>query len=274
MDKYTRPDFDKSALITIDVLRDTLDGQPLEIPGTSAALPKMKQLLDFYRKINKPIVHIVRIYKADGSNVDLCRRELVESRAEILTENSLGAELAQELFGNNAVRYDTNFLLNGGVQKISDNEVIPANVIQYHPDEGSLESEWIRKTMTSYMDSTGTLWLATNGAGLLRLREKKMEDANHLDFEVTIFTTSHGLCNNHIASIMDDFKGNLWLGTHNGLSKFNQINESFTNYSLKHGLPSNRFLFESAGMSENGELFFGSANGMISFHPDSIQTNQ
>ncbi len=61
MDKYTRPDFDKSALITIDVLRDTLDGQPLEIPGTSAALPKMKQLLDFYRKINKPIVHIVRI---------------------------------------------------------------------------------------------------------------------------------------------------------------------------------------------------------------------
>jgi len=35
MDKYTKPDFDKSALITIDILRDTLDGQPLEILGTS-----------------------------------------------------------------------------------------------------------------------------------------------------------------------------------------------------------------------------------------------
>lgn len=62
MDKYTQPDFDKSALITIDVLRDTLDGQPLEIAGTSAALPIMKQLLDFYRENNKPIVHIIRIY--------------------------------------------------------------------------------------------------------------------------------------------------------------------------------------------------------------------
>ncbi len=124
MDEYTRPDFDKSAIITIDVLRDTLDGQCLEIPGTSAALPKMKQLLDFYRENNKPIIHIVRIYKADGSNVDLCRRGLIEAGAEILTENSLGAELAPQLFDNEAVRYDTKLLLNGGVQKISNNEVI------------------------------------------------------------------------------------------------------------------------------------------------------
>ena len=31
MDKYTQPEFDRSALITIDVLRDTLDDQPLEL---------------------------------------------------------------------------------------------------------------------------------------------------------------------------------------------------------------------------------------------------
>ena len=43
MDEYTEPQLDASALITIDVQRDTLDGAPLEIPGTSAALPAMDQ---------------------------------------------------------------------------------------------------------------------------------------------------------------------------------------------------------------------------------------
>lgn len=124
MDKYTQPEFDRSALITIDVLRDTLDGQPLEIPGTTAALPKIRQLLDFYRENNKPIVHIVRIYKADGTNVDLCRRKAVEDGAKHLVENSLGAELARELFDDDTIRYDTPLLLEGSVQKISNNEVI------------------------------------------------------------------------------------------------------------------------------------------------------
>ena len=177
MDKYTRPDFDKSALITIDVLRDTLDGQPLEIPGTSAALPKMKQLLDFYRKINKPIVHIVRIYKADGSNVDLCRRELVEGGAEILTENSLGAELAQELFGNNAVRYDTNFLLNGGVQKISDNEVII-----YKPRWGA----FYNTPLESHLKDLGVSTLVFSGCNFPNCPRTSIYEASERDYKIAL----------------------------------------------------------------------------------------
>ena len=124
MDNYTQPDFNNSALITIDVLRDTLDKQPLEIPGTSSVLAKIKQLLDFYRDNNKPIIHIIRIYKADTSNVDLCRRKLLENGEKIFIENSLGAELAQELFDDDTIRYDSNLLLDGGIQEISENEVI------------------------------------------------------------------------------------------------------------------------------------------------------
>lgn len=44
-------------------------GQPLEIPGTSEALPKIKELLDFYRENNKHIVHIIRIYKVSSCKV-------------------------------------------------------------------------------------------------------------------------------------------------------------------------------------------------------------
>ena len=56
--KYIKPDISNSALITIDVQRDTLDGQPLEIPGTSKALPAISTLIEFYRAHNLPIVHI------------------------------------------------------------------------------------------------------------------------------------------------------------------------------------------------------------------------
>ncbi len=124
MSKYTKPNFKSSALITIDVQRDTLDGQPLEIKGTSDALPQIRLLLDFYRKNNLPIIHIVRIYKADGSNVDICRKEIVEQGTSLLKENSIGAELAKELFENDNIRYNSKLLLDGGIQNISDSEVI------------------------------------------------------------------------------------------------------------------------------------------------------
>jgi len=177
MDNYTRPDFSSSALITIDVLRDTLDEQHLEIPGTSAALPQMKLLLDFYRDNNKPIVHIVRIYKADGSNVDLCRRKLVEGGAEILTENSLGAELAQELFDNDAVRYDTNLLLNGGVQKISDNEVII-----YKPRWGA----FYNTPLEDHLKRLGVNTLVFSGCNFPNCPRTSIYEASERDYKIAL----------------------------------------------------------------------------------------
>ena len=124
MDKYTEPHFENSALVTVDVQMDTLDNQPMEIYGTSSALPSMKQLLDAYRACKLPVVHVIRIYKADGSNADLCRRASIERGNLILAENSPGVELAGELFDGGAPSIDSKFLLSGGVQRITENEVI------------------------------------------------------------------------------------------------------------------------------------------------------
>lgn len=41
-DPYTDPDFPTAALITIDMQRDVLDGEPLEVPGTSAAVGRAR----------------------------------------------------------------------------------------------------------------------------------------------------------------------------------------------------------------------------------------
>jgi nicotinamidase-related amidase len=124
MDKYTRVDYTRSALITIDTQCDTLDGQPWEIEGTSAALPNMLALLKEYRKLGQPIVHIVRIYKRDGSNVDPCRRSAVEEGAQLLLEGHTGCELAAALFPKATVHLEYDLLLSGGIQMVGENEVI------------------------------------------------------------------------------------------------------------------------------------------------------
>jgi nicotinamidase-related amidase len=124
MEEYIKPDFSSAALITIDTQKDVLDGQPLEIPGTTAVLPQMKTLLQGFRKYNKPIVHIVRIYKKDGCNVDLCRRKAVIQGAQVLIENTPGCELADELSVDPSVSLDHQQLLSGCIQKVSTNEVV------------------------------------------------------------------------------------------------------------------------------------------------------
>jgi nicotinamidase-related amidase len=68
------PEFDSLALVSIDVQRDLLDGQAQEVPGTSAAARVIADLRDAFLRAGSPIVHIVRLYREDGSNADLCRR--------------------------------------------------------------------------------------------------------------------------------------------------------------------------------------------------------
>jgi nicotinamidase-related amidase len=121
---HTDPDFASAALITIDVQRDTLDGAPLEVPGTSAALPAMAALSEAFREAGRPIVHIVRLYEPDGSNVDLCRRHAVEKGARYLTPGAQGSQLAGPLLPAGVLALDHELLLAGGIQIVGEREVI------------------------------------------------------------------------------------------------------------------------------------------------------
>jgi nicotinamidase-related amidase len=121
--RYTAPEFEQSALITIDVQRDVLEGQPLEIPGSSAAAEAIGRLAGCFRQAGRPIVHIVRLYRPDGSNVDPCRRDLVERGAAILAPGSPGTELAPGLLPGRRTRLDPDALLAGAVQELGTYEV-------------------------------------------------------------------------------------------------------------------------------------------------------
>jgi nicotinamidase-related amidase len=133
MSDYVGPDWANAALLTIDVQRDaTLPGAPIEIPGTMEALPGIRQLVQLFRLQNKPIVHVVRIYRPDGSNVDLCRRKDIERGKRVMLPGSDGVELVDELKPSSRTRLDAERLLSGDLQPIG-----PEEWVMYKPRWGA-----------------------------------------------------------------------------------------------------------------------------------------
>ena len=121
---YAAPDFSSAALVTIDVQVDTLDGERLEIPGTSAAVPQVGALAAGFREAGLPVVHVVRLYKTDGSNAELCRRGAIESGIEILAPGSRGSQLAPGILEDGAFSLDPETLLGGRPQEVGGREVV------------------------------------------------------------------------------------------------------------------------------------------------------
>ena len=125
MNRYTRPQLQQSALITIDTQNDfVLDNAPARIEGTLDIIPNMVRLLEAYRSASRPIVHIVRLYQADGSNVDSCRRQQIEDGLQMVIPNTPGAELVDALKPDPALQLDAQRLLSGTMQQAGDNEYI------------------------------------------------------------------------------------------------------------------------------------------------------
>jgi nicotinamidase-related amidase len=82
----------------------------------------------------KPIIHVIRLYNPDGSNVDLCRRRAVaELGKKLVIAGTKGAELVEELKPSSSsssslscskLSLDTELLLQGEPQQVTANEWI------------------------------------------------------------------------------------------------------------------------------------------------------
>jgi len=125
MQDYLSPEPKKSALLTVDAQRDfLLPGAPASFGGSVFALECMRRLTETFRITGAPIVHTVRLYRCNGSNVDLCHRAQIESGQRIAMPGTMGAELADELKPDPALRLESDLLLDGKMQQIGANEWI------------------------------------------------------------------------------------------------------------------------------------------------------
>ncbi len=177
MSRYTDPEWTHSAVVTIDTQCDTLDGQPFEIPGTSAVLPQMRKLLQAYRRAGKPVIHIVRIYRSDGSNVDICRKERVEQGAPLVLAGSPGCQLASELLPETRSELDSELLLSGGVQILR-----PGEVVIYKPRWGA----FYKTPLERYLREEGVSTLVFCGCNFPNCPRTSIYEASERDFRLVL----------------------------------------------------------------------------------------
>ncbi|MFM2360099.1 MAG: hypothetical protein RLY16_2092, partial [Bacteroidota bacterium] len=119
--------------------------------------------------------------------------------------------------------------------------------------------------LTLYRDSQNRIWIGTAG-GL----ELFIERTGHFIH----FSTADGLPDNNVTAIIEDNNNRLWLGTDNGLSCFFEKESIFRNFNITDGLPSNAFKSNSVFKNKAGYIYFGTAEGFLKFHPDSLQDNR
>jgi len=122
-DRHVEPHFRSAAILTIDLQNDfSLPGAAAEIPGTYGVLTHVVQILEAGRAAGVPIIHVIRLYREDGSNVDLCRRQLVESGKRIVAPHTTGADLVDPIKPRNMRPLQYDRLISGEIQQISHRE--------------------------------------------------------------------------------------------------------------------------------------------------------
>ena len=132
-------------------------------------------------------------------------------------------------------------------------------------DPGNPNSLSKNEILAIYEDTSNILWIGTYGGGL-----------NRFDREKEIFTRyreKDGLPNDVIYGILVDDRGDLWLSTNKGLSRFNPHAETFKNYDINDGLQSNEFNAGAYFRNKEGLLLFGGVNGLTAFQPDTLEEN-
>jgi nicotinamidase-related amidase len=166
----------RAALVTIDVQMDTLDGGPLEIPGTSAAVAKIARLCRVFRAAQRPIVHVVRLYESDGSNAEMIRRDLVSGPIPILRPGTPGRNLAPGLLSE-ALELDDKFLLAGGMQAAGSREHI-----MYKPRWGA----FFDTPLDMYLYEVGIDTIVFSGCNFPNCPRTSIYEASERDYRVAL----------------------------------------------------------------------------------------
>jgi nicotinamidase-related amidase len=177
-DRYTEPDWPHSALIIIDVQRDfTLKEGAACIQGTIEVVPFIRRLSVAYRTASLPIIHIVRLYLKDGSNVDLCRRARAEEGASLVEPGTEGSQIVEELLPSPSIRLDAPRLLKGKLQAIGNREWI-----LYKPRFGA----FFKTPLEEHLSALGVNTVVLTGCNFPNCPRATLYEASERDFRIVL----------------------------------------------------------------------------------------
>lgn len=103
-----------------------------------------------------------------------------------------------------------------------------------------------------FEDRDSSMWFGTDGSGIFHV----------VGNTVRQYTTRDGLVNNFIRAILQADDGALWIGTDEGISRFD--GGRFLNYEMKNGLAYQSI--RAMLLDRNGDLWIGTELGLSHFH--------
>ena len=119
--------------------------------------------------------------------------------------------------------------------------------------------------LSLFEGADNSLWIGTKGAGLFRY------DPNSGTF--TGYNKLNGLLEESVCGIIESLDGNIWVAGNSGITVLDIETKEFTNYGINDGLLSNDFNMNSAFRDNDGNIYFGSYQGVNYFNPSNILTN-
>ncbi|MGE6354940.1 two-component regulator propeller domain-containing protein [Flavobacterium sp. NPDC079362] len=121
----------------------------------------------------------------------------------------------------------------------------------------------IQTILSIYESNDKTIWIGTDGEGLFNYNKKTKKFSNYNDFP--------GFKEKSVRAIIADNNGSLWISGGSGLTKLDFKNKKSTNFNKDDGLVDNDFNNNAVFKDGNGELYFGSYEGVNYFNPNEIK---
>ena len=138
-----------------------------------------------------------------------------------------------------------------------------AGLYHFYPDEGNLKliKKGISWKIMIVEDSESKIWVGSSGDGL-DVFNPATDQWVHYEQEDELPGSISG---NFIETIHQDRTGVIWIGTNNGLSKYDPDLDKFSNYYVSDGLPHNYVV--GILESSNGKLWLSTLGGLSQFDP-------
>lgn len=152
-----------------------------------------------------------------------------------------------------------------GFYKIVHDASTDETTLKHFKHEGDNPNSLLNDKLWAFCETPdGILWFGSE-KGLSRFDPEEESFIN--------YTVEQGLSGNFVQSMLCDDRGNIWIATNGGLSKFTPATQRFRNYTVSDGLQGHAFNPVAFAKGRDGRLYFGGANGMNMFHPDSMKDN-
>ena len=147
-----------------------------------------------------------------------------------------------------------------GLNKYDPND----KMFKYYPIDAP-EDLWIVVVTGFCEGANGELWVATWGRGLFKIDSMSNKPVNYMPQE----NKSGSLNSRWITSILTDKKGIIWVGTDEGLVRYDPLSDSFFHYQEKlmkddSNYLTNEFIYDLFE-DRQGNLWIGTSGGLHKF---------